>query len=252
VVQVRRDALSDVELAALTGGARLAVITALTTLREDHVALTDDGGLVAELPPPADAGEVERDLFETVRRTPGCAAAEVVRVAAVGDGAKRILAQLAADGLLVDEGVAARMHVLWLRAVGIAVYGAAGLAVLAVAGTGDRHTYAAIAATVLASACVARSAGRRRSGPTAAGRAILADAVPARWEEPRAVRGGLAFTVATLGSAALWSEDPDLATALHLPAETPASGVYTMTYAAATNCGGSGCGSGCGGGCGCG
>lgn len=240
------DALCDVEIAALNGGARLAVVTALTALRADHVTVTADGGLVAGHPPPVDAGEVEAELFEAVRRAPERRGAEVVDEAVDGAAVQRVLTKLVGDGLLLDERAAARMRVLWLRAVWLATCGAAGLAALAAAGTGEPHARAAIAGTVLSMVCVACWIGRRRSGPTAAGRRLLGDAVPERGEESRAVRRGLPFAVATLGSAALWSTDPDYATALELPAEIP-TGVDTMTYAAAANCGG-----GCGGGCGCG
>jgi len=261
-------ALSDVELGALNGGALLAVLTALATLRQHHVTRTVNGRVVADRPLPADAGELERELFEALGRTPCRASAATLSDAIEGEAAQRILAKLADDGLRLGEVAAAWMRFLFLGAVWLTVCGVAGSTALLATGSGGPLERAAVTITALAMACVACWIGTRRSGPTAAGdrllrRAAASSRAPARWEQPRSDRGRVSLAVALSGSAALWSAYPAYAAALGVPALVPSSlREQVMVTAAAANCGfvscatascsgGGGGGGGCGG-CGCG
>ena len=240
--------LTDVELAALNGGPQLAAITAATALRRSHVTSTPDGTLVAQGPLADDAGQLERELFDTLRQSPASPAKTLVDNAARGATVQRIVTRLTDAGLRLGDDARLWMTAAWICAGVLVTAGAVAVFAIWEDGVQDWQALAPLAAPVVAAEGVRRWLGRHRSGATAAGRRVLARAKDDRSDELRAAGGQLAFAVAILGSAALWSNDPAFAAALDIPPQTETSiagNAAAFGWGWDASCGGCGCG-GCG------
>lgn len=251
--------LTDVELGALNGGPRLAVITAATELRRSCVMHTREGTLVANGPLANGAGELECELFVAVRRGSGTPAPLLLRNAAESATVDRLITNLERAGLRLEAGGRMKLDTARCCAIVLAVAGAAGLA--AIASTSDPGPNAldltaghgltplgATAALTIATLVLAGWARRRSHGPSIAGRRLLKAVRRERASELRVAGGRPALAVAIFGSAALWQIDPAYAAALDVPSHIPTSvGLNSDAFAAGweTGCGG-GCG-GCGG-----
>ena len=237
--------LDEVELAAINGGPQLAVITAATALRRSHVAQTPEGTLVANGPLVDDACELERELFEVVRETPDRPASALVAGAAESDTVKRLMARLEAMGLRLGDDAQRKLLVVGWCAGALAFMGLLGLAGFLAAGARDGAALGAGAALTVVTLVAKHWAGRRRRGPTVAGRRLLKSVRTERANELRAAGGQLSLGVAMFGGAALWSTDPAFAGALGIPAQTETAFAWN---AAAFGAGWeAGCGCGCGG-----
>jgi uncharacterized protein (TIGR04222 family) len=234
--------LDEVELAAINGGPQLAVITAVTALRRSHVTQTPEGTLVANGPLVDDAGELERELFENVRRAPATPAAALVPTAVESDTVRRLVARLEAAGLRLRPEMRRKLLALRLCSWAVALAAVPGL--LAFGTTGEVGFYVVVALVVVA-LCVARWCNSRQAGPTAAGRRLLKGVRAERKAELRAAGGHLPLAVAMFGTVALWTTDPALAGALAIPAHTQTA-FSAQGFAAGWSAGCSGCG-GCGG-----
>lgn len=238
--------LDEVELAAINGGSQLAVITAVTALRRSHVTQTPAGTLVADGPLAEDACELERELFETVRGAPDRQASALVADASESEIVKRLMARLEAAGLRLGDDAQRNLRLVGWCAGALAFAGMLGLAGFLVADARDGVALGAGAALTVVTLVAKHWAGRRRRGPTAAGRRLLKSVRAARASELRAAGGQLSLAVAMFGAAALWSTDPAFAGALGLPAQTEtAVGWNGAAFSAGWEAGCGGCG-GCG------
>ena len=116
--------LTDVELAALNGGPQLAAITAATALRRSHVTSTADGTLVAQGPLADDAGQLERELFDTLGQSPASPAKTLVDNAARGATVERIVTRLTEAGLRLGDDARLWLTALWICAGAVVTAGA--------------------------------------------------------------------------------------------------------------------------------
>jgi uncharacterized protein (TIGR04222 family) len=236
--------LDVTDLAALTGGGQRAAIAAMATLRRRQVRTGPSGTMLAEGPLDEHAGELERELYEAVRGSPGAPAKSLVDAAARGPAATRILARLKAAGLLLDARGVACMHVLW--ACGAVLFGAGLVGLL------DSFEHKIVPVLVSPLGVMVASAAalwwwihRHRCGASAEGRRLVGEIGDAG-EGLRGRCEHIAFDVAMFGSVVLWEQDWPLASALGIPSldEEHASGAWAMLDFLFG--GGEGCGCGCG------
>jgi len=209
--------LDVIDLAALTGGGRLAAITAMASLRRSQVRTDPGGTMLADGPLDEEAGELERELYQAVRGSPATPASALVQGAANGAAATRLVARLRAAGLLLDARAAVCMHVLLACAAVLVGFG-----VLSLLDDLDDLGFFATLATpigglVAAAATLLWWIHSHRSGASAAGRRLIS-----RIGDAGEGLGGRsdpgAFEVAMFGAGVLWTQDWALATALGLPA----------------------------------
>ena len=242
--------LDHVELALVNGGPRLAVITALTVLRDAeavHVSEVHraEDAFVASGQLPDAASELERELLEIGREDPPVAARDVLRRATESPSLSGSEARLVAAGLLRDEDGVSRLRRRFVASVLVAL---AALVLLAVS-LRNISALVLVGVGVVGAAAAARwlhVCGRRA---TSTGRAAIKRARSARADELRGTPpSNLALAVALFGSSALWAADPLLAIALGLNHdEQLAVGGHVDAFLAGfdASCGGCGCG-GCG------
>jgi uncharacterized protein (TIGR04222 family) len=243
VAPIDRSGLDAVELAALTGGPERAAIAAMAALRSSAVRAGPGGTMLAHDELDAHAGELERELFDAVRGSPGAPARSLVERAAHGPAASRIDDRLKAAGLVLDVRTTALMHVLWACAAVLLAIGA-----LAVLGHLGHHRVvptllSPLGGVVAASAALLWWIHRHRSGASRAGRRLV-DSIGDRGEGLLGRTGG-ALEVALFGAGVLWTQDSAFASALGLTAadekQTSMAGhILDFLFD-----GGDGCGCGC-------
>lgn len=244
--------LDDVDVAALNGGPQLAVIAAAAGLRRGNVEATEGGRLIATDPLADDACELRCEIFETLVASPAEPAAELLADAAEGPAARRVVARLQEAGLLLDEAAEQRMNVAWRCCRWLASV-APWLVFLFVA---ESLLVPAAVVTALGLAMLATMLwlGRRRSGASAAGRALVRDVVRTRSAALDAGRDP-GLTVAIFGSRGLTWFDPTYARALGVQTQetererhgwaTAFVAAWDMTFDGGDDddgCGGCGCG----------
>ena len=193
-------------------------ITAATALRRSHVAQTPEGTLVANGPLVDDACELERELFEVVRGDTG-PPGERARRRRRGERDRQAprgppRGRRACDSATTPGATCSASAGARARSRSWALLGLAGFLA---AGAHDGAALGAGAALTVVTLVAKHWAGRRRRGPTVAGRRLLKAVRTERASELRAAGGQLSLAVAMFGAAALWSTDPAFAGALGIP-----------------------------------
>jgi len=237
--------LDAVELAALTGGSERAAIAAMAALRSSAVRTGPSGTMLAHGELDADAGELERELFDAVRGSPGASARSLVEGAAHGPEATRIVARLKAAGLVLDARTTMLMHVLWAFSAALFAIGA--LAVLGY--LGDHRAVptllSPLGGMVAAAAALLWWIHQHRSGASTAGRRLV-NSIGDGGQGLRGHTGGAVVEVALFGAGVLWTQDWALASALGLASPEEEQGSVGGAIFAFLFDSGDGCGCGCG------
>lgn len=239
------DELSEYELAALNGGAELAVTAAAARLRSFGVlepgyrprTLRVSGRLAPRADP------LEREVFDAVSREPDIPIRELRRSAARGPAASGIVDGLIGDGLMLAPRAVRQLRWLWVWGTPVLALGVARL----IAGSHNHKPIGYLAVMVTWVVVAIGWLAVRRDRATSAGQAELEE----QREEERHWRStpseiAPSLAVALFGGGALWVIDPAFAAALSVPREKAAG--LLGTYAGY----GAGCGGGGGGGGGCG
>jgi uncharacterized protein (TIGR04222 family) len=226
-------AVHDVyEHAILNGGPQLAILVAVTMLRRQGLlaAGTSASRLVAaEGELGAGAHELERTVFEVVRRSPQISAESLRHELAHWAAIERMVCELTQSGLLIERRRVAWARLLWLAGPPLLV--TLGVARLVVAWDyGDTSTRYLLVAVILTCLVVVEHAVEQlrydgRPFTSANGTSVLdrrRGAASGESEDDPHAR--VALAVALSGAPALWNVDPILAASLgvvreHAPVE---------------------------------
>ena len=236
--------LDAVELAALTGGSERAAIAAMAALRSSAVRTGPSGTMLAHGELDADAGELERELFDAVRGSPGASAPVTGGGRGTRPGGHRIVARLNAAGLVLDARTTMLMHVLWAFSAALFAIGA-----LAVIGYLADHRVvptllSPLGGMVAAAAALLWWIHQHRSGASTAGRRLV-NSIGDGGQGLRRLTGG-AVEVALFGAGVLWTQDWAFASALGLASPDEEHGSVGGAIFEFLFNSGDGCGCGCG------
>jgi len=232
--------LDPTRLALLNGGPQLAITTVAATLHRDGVLRAGEkpGTLVAAGKLGADAGDLERAVFEAVARNPGMKAAALRREVQRSDAVTTLTTRLTDVGLLIEPRTIKRLRRLWLLGLALAAFGAARIA----AGLANDADVDYLPIMVLVVICASVWLGLRRPWATARGRALVTkQRLKRRSLLDRSSGGGLPLEAALFGGAALWAADPAIASTLSVRRE---GGWSTGHGGGGGGWGGGGCGGG--------
>ncbi|MGH2840375.1 MAG: TIGR04222 domain-containing membrane protein [Solirubrobacteraceae bacterium] len=202
------------ELAMLAGGPQLAITSAAVTVRSKLVAQPGRGPrtFLASGDLGADAAELERELFDAVRRARGISAQELLRELPDCEPMRRLTARLTQAGLLQDGRVVSRLRRWRLPGAALVMVG---LAVVVIVGRdGEPDAVALAAAMTAAVASLTVSLARARPTATGRGRALLEQVRETRSDLRAHPHGAeLPLAVALFGCTAAWAADADFAAA---------------------------------------
>lgn len=236
--------LDAYELAMLNGGPQLAVTTVAAKLHGEGALGSQAGSqVIVARTRPADAGDLEHEVYDEIERTNGMSANVLRRRLEDSAGIRAMVAKLTGAGLLLDDGRRSMVRSAWLLALPLLALGAA----RSYAGYENGKSIGFIVVATIAVGTATLGYARKRPWATARGTELL-DAQRGRQSnlERTAIGPQIPLGVALFGTGVLWLAAPEIASAWSVPRDmgsvAGSSSGGSSGGSGGSSCGGGGCG----------